>query len=130
MDLMSIDSKSSKRKVRRLEGVSQHSRWKSRRRNIKVIIITQTQSRPVKVQSSRQVSGPGINKGYWQSIIYLSVSDPDYVGSAFNLGLDPDPHSESDSGFRIQMFTKPKFTMTESIFNLLRTRTKKCSNWA
>jgi hypothetical protein len=48
-----------------------------------------------------------------------SVSDPDPnpVGSAFNLSLDPDPYSESGSGFRIQMsknrFKKPKFTMTD-----------------
>jgi hypothetical protein len=46
-----------------------------------------------------------------------SVLDPDPVGSAFNLGLDPDPYSESGSGFRIQMsknsFKKPKFTMTD-----------------
>jgi hypothetical protein len=38
-------------------------------------------------------------------------------GTAFNLGLDPDPYSESGSGFRIQMskngFKKPKFTMTD-----------------
>jgi hypothetical protein len=44
----------------------------------------------------------------------FSVSDPDLVGSVFNLGQDPDPYSES--GFRIQMsknrFKKPKFTMT------------------
>ncbi len=46
-----------------------------------------------------------------------SVPDPDPVGSAFNLSLDPDPYSESGSGFRIQMsknrFKKPKFTMTD-----------------
>ncbi len=44
-----------------------------------------------------------------------SVSDPGPVGSAFNLGVDPDPYSESES--RIQMaknrFKKPKFTMTD-----------------
>jgi hypothetical protein len=44
-----------------------------------------------------------------------SVSDPDPVGSAFNLGLDPDPYSES--GFPIQVsknrFKKLKFTMTD-----------------
>jgi hypothetical protein len=47
-----------------------------------------------------------------------SVSDPDPVGSAFNLNLDP----KSGSGFWIQMsknrFKKPKFTMTYSSFNL------------
>ncbi len=44
-----------------------------------------------------------------------SVSDP--VGSAFKLGLDPDPYSESGSGFRIQVsknrLKKLKFTRTD-----------------
>jgi hypothetical protein len=47
----------------------------------------------------------------------FSVSDPDPIGSAFNLSLDPDPDSESGSGFWIQIsenrFKKPKFTMTD-----------------
>jgi hypothetical protein len=49
------------------------------------------------------------------------VSDPDPnpnpVRSVFNLSRDPDPYSESRSGFWIQMsknrFKKPKFTMTD-----------------
>ncbi len=44
---------------------------------------------------------------------------------AFNLGTD----SHSESEFRIQMskkmFKKPKFTMSNSIYNLLASRTKK-----
>ncbi len=44
-----------------------------------------------------------------------SVSDPDPVGSVFNLSLDPG--SGSVFGIRIQMsknrFKKPKFTMTD-----------------
>ncbi len=43
--------------------------------------------------------------------------NPDPVGSAFDLSRDPDPYSESGSGFWIQMskirFKKPKFTMTD-----------------
>jgi hypothetical protein len=54
-----------------------------------------------------------------------SVSDP--VGSTFNLDLDPDPYSESGSGFRIQMsknrFEKPKFTMTDFKDKNRKTRT-------
>ncbi len=50
-------------------------------------------------------------------VVNSSVSDPDPVGSAFNLGLDPDPYSESGSRFRIQVsknrFKKLKFTMTD-----------------
>ncbi len=49
----------------------------------------------------------------------ISVSDPDPVGFAFKLGLDPgdpDPYSESGSGSWIQMsknrLKKPKFTVT------------------
>jgi hypothetical protein len=45
---------------------------------------------------------------------------------------DPNPYLESGSGFRIEMSKnrpkKPKFTMTDSIFNPLRTRTEKCSD--
>ncbi len=47
---------------------------------------------------------------------------------------DPDPYLESGSGFWIQMSknrcNKPKFTMTDSIFYPLRTRTEKWSDGA
>jgi hypothetical protein len=60
-----------------------------------------------------------------------SVSDPDPVGSAFNLGLDPG--SGYVFGTRIHMFKnrfkKPKFTMTDSILNPLRTRIEKCNSF-
>ncbi len=39
------------------------------------------------------------------------VSDPDPVGSAFNLGLDPDPYSESGAGCLKKKVKKLKFTM-------------------
>jgi hypothetical protein len=38
--------------------------------------------------------------------VLRSVSGPDPVGSAFKLGLDPDPYSESGSGSQIQMSKK------------------------
>ncbi len=57
----------------------------------------------------------------------VSVSDPDPVGSAFNLGQDPDQYSEFGSGFRIQMsknrFKKPKFNMTD-----FKDENKECSD--
>jgi hypothetical protein len=53
----------------------------------------------------------------FRNTAYVYNSVPDLVGSAFNLGLDPDPYSESGSGFRIQMYKnrlkKTKFTKTD-----------------
>ncbi len=51
------------------------------------------------------------------TLITASVSDPEPVGSAFNLGLDPGSGSVFGIRFRIQMskkrFKKPKFTLTD-----------------
>jgi hypothetical protein len=49
--------------------------------------------------------------------LQVSVSDPDPVGSAFNLGLDPGSGSVFGIRIRIQVsknrFKKLKFTMTD-----------------
>jgi hypothetical protein len=57
----------------------------------------------------------------WWTFVVGSVSDPDPVGSAFNLGLDPDPYSESGSGFQIKV-SKNRFNNSFlSLFQVLIT---------